>query len=167
MNSGPTLSIGSTGAEVRRLQRILVMMKNLDYTDITGTFGTETEQAVKGVQSSDDLTVDGVVGPLTWQALPATPDTPTLAFGASGPSVTALQQGLTRYSATPGPGPIDGKFGPETEAAVRDYQSGRGVTVDGVVGDQTWWVSSMRCFSQELMFFRAVGNSRTISCTTL
>jgi peptidoglycan hydrolase-like protein with peptidoglycan-binding domain len=37
-------------------------------------------------------------------------------------------------------GPIDGIFGPNTEAAVRAYQTQRSVTVDGVVGDETWWV---------------------------
>ena len=27
-----------------------------------------------------------------------------------------------------------------TDAAVRAYQGDRGVAVDGIVGDQTWWV---------------------------
>jgi peptidoglycan hydrolase-like protein with peptidoglycan-binding domain len=50
---------------------------------------------------------------------------------------------LTAYSnADPAtdPGPIDGMFGPVTEAAVRAYQGDRGVPVDGIVGDLTWWV---------------------------
>jgi peptidoglycan hydrolase-like protein with peptidoglycan-binding domain len=144
MNSGPTLSSGSTGPNVQRLQRILVMIKNLDYTNITGNFGPLTANAVKEFQSSAGLTADGVVGPLTWQALPADPDTPTLARGATDRSVTALQQGLKKYSTGPGaptvPGAIDGYFGPKVEAAVRAYQGDRGVTVDGIVGDKTWWV---------------------------
>jgi peptidoglycan hydrolase-like protein with peptidoglycan-binding domain len=142
MNSGPTLSAGSTGADVRRLQRLLVMMKLLEPAGIDGVFGPQTASAVQSFQEGEGLAADGVVGPLTWQALPADPDTPELARGATGSVVTALQTGLRKYggpgSATD-PGPIDGDFGPKTESAVRAYQTQRAVAVDGIVGDQTWW----------------------------
>ena len=141
MNSGATLSIGATGHDVLRLQRIFVMTKALVSSDITGSFDVTTEQAVKDFQQGAGLTVDGIVGPATWQALPADPDTPGLSRGASGSVVTALQQGLKKYS-TPAtdPGPVDSDFGPKTEAAVKAYQQDRGVQADGIVGDQTWWV---------------------------
>ena len=140
MNSGPTISIGSTGHDVRRLQRIFVMTKALSPSNITGTFDSTTEQAVKDFQQGAGLTVDGIVGPITWQALPADPNTPLLARGASGSVVTALQKGLKKYS-TPAtdPGAVDSDFGPKTEAAVKGYQQDRGVEADGIVGDQTWW----------------------------
>ena len=35
------------------------------------------------------------------------------------------------------PGAIDGKAGPKTSAAVKDFQTGNGLTADGVVGSQT------------------------------
>ncbi len=138
MNSGPTLQTGSTGPDVKRVQRIFVVRKELDYTGIDGDFGSVTQGVVEQFQSANGLTVDGIVGPQTWAALPADVDAPELAQGATGPAVSRLQHGLTTvgtYSA-----PIDGDFGPETDAAVRAYQTQRGIGVDGVVGDQTWFV---------------------------
>ncbi|WP_317995391.1 peptidoglycan-binding protein [Vulcanimicrobium alpinum] len=143
MNSGPLLSAGSTGDDVRRVQRLLVMMKLLDYTGIDGIFGPQTTASVQTFQQSSGLTADGIVGPATWSALPADPRTPQLAAGSSGPAVSALQTGLLAYggagSATD-PGPIDGIFGPQTTAAVKAYQSARGTYADGIVGDATWWI---------------------------
>lgn len=60
----------------------------------------------------------------------------TIRNGDEGPYVTHLQNGLTHlghYHAT-----IDGKFGNRTEEAVRAFQQDSGLTVDGVVGPQTW-----------------------------
>jgi len=52
--------------------------------------------------------------------------------GARGPEVSALQQQLA--DAGFDPGPLDGDFGPMTEAAVRAFQESHGCEVDGVVG---------------------------------
>jgi hypothetical protein len=65
---------------------------------------------------------------------------PTLARGLTGSAVSALQKALKAFGATTDPGPIDGNFGPQTESAVRAYQSQQNIAVDGVVGHQTWWV---------------------------
>jgi peptidoglycan hydrolase-like protein with peptidoglycan-binding domain len=143
MNSGPVLAIGSTGPDVRRAQILLVMLKLLDFSGIDGTFGPKTQDAVKAFQEGNNLPSDGVVGEMTWKALPADPNTPRLARGSSGGAVSALQKGLATFGGpnTPtDPGPIDGRFGPRTESAVRAYQTQQNVAVDGIVGDQTWWV---------------------------
>src|SRR5204863_3294621 len=61
-----------------------------------------------------------------------------LARGAGGDlpdgsgRVRALQRHLRALGAHPGP--VDGRFGPRTEAAVRRFQSARGLAVDGIVG---------------------------------
>ena len=50
--------------------------------------------------------------------------------GSTGDDVVKLQKKL-------GVDPI-GKFGPKTEAAVKQWQSQNGITPDGIVGDGTW-----------------------------
>jgi peptidoglycan hydrolase-like protein with peptidoglycan-binding domain len=137
MNNGPTLQSGAHGDHVRRLQRLLVMLKILGgAAQIDGTFGPKTKTAVEAFQSgSGGLAVDGIVGPATWAALPADPNTPQLARGAHGSAVTGLQHGLATFN----PGPADGDFGPQTEHAVKAYQADRGLPADGIVGDRTWW----------------------------
>jgi peptidoglycan hydrolase-like protein with peptidoglycan-binding domain len=52
----------SAGNEVSRLQSAL-------HLSTDGTFGPETEAAVRRLQSRHGLTVDGVVGPSTWAVL--------------------------------------------------------------------------------------------------
>ena len=52
--------------------------------------------------------------------------------------VTYLQQRLVDKGFDPGP--VDGIFGPRTEAAVKAAQSALGTSPDGVVGNQTWGV---------------------------
>ncbi len=55
--------------------------------------------------------------------------------GSSGPQVEELQQMLK--AAGFDPGPLDGKFGPQTRAAVLAFQQAKSIQVDGVVGPQT------------------------------
>ena len=99
---------------------------------------------MKEFQQGAGLVVDGIVGPLTWNALPDGGPMPTLEEGASGDVVRSLQTVLT--NGAPGewgttPQGIDGNFGPHTKASVEAFQSWGGVPVDGIVGDQTWSVS--------------------------
>ena len=53
-----------------------------------------------------------------------------LTEGSEGRQVQLLQQALGGLN-------VDGIFGPETEAAVRSFQSSHGLAVDGIVGPQT------------------------------
>jgi peptidoglycan hydrolase-like protein with peptidoglycan-binding domain len=128
---------------VRRLQRALRRTPDPGVT-VNGMFDPQTETAVKEFQQGAGLTVDGIVGPLTWNALPDGGPMPTLQQGSSGAVVSSLQTVLTngavgQWNTTPQG--IDGDFGPHTKASVEAFQTWGGVTVDGVVGDQTWSVS--------------------------
>jgi peptidoglycan hydrolase-like protein with peptidoglycan-binding domain len=90
----PTLRRGSSGAEVRELQRRLNVwiaaapQVRLRPLPITGTFGPATETAVKAFQRARSLAVDGIVGPRTWAALPADPAGTTAPGRSSPPPAT-------------------------------------------------------------------------------
>ena len=55
--------------------------------------------------------------------------------GSRGAEVEQLQADLVALGYDPGP--VDGIFGGGTESAVKAFQSARGLSVDGLVGDQT------------------------------
>jgi peptidoglycan hydrolase-like protein with peptidoglycan-binding domain len=139
----PTISLGASGEAVKRLERALRRTPDLGLV-VDGVFGAQVEEAVKQFQQGAGLTVDGIVGPATWAALPDGRPMPTLQEGATGPVVSSLQTLLT--NGAPGqwittPQGIDGDFGPHTKAAVVAFQAWGGVAQDGIVGDQTWSVS--------------------------
>ena len=56
-------------------------------------------------------------------------------YGSDGSYVKKLQESLNQkgYKLD-----VDGQFGPLTLSAVKDYQKANNLTVDGVVGNQTW-----------------------------
>jgi peptidoglycan hydrolase-like protein with peptidoglycan-binding domain len=56
--------------------------------------------------------------------------------GKAGHDVRGLQQHLLMCGYNPGT--VDGSFGPNTTAAVKRYQSAKGLGADGIVGTQTW-----------------------------
>ncbi|WP_088188700.1 spore cortex-lytic enzyme [Desulfosporosinus sp. FKA] len=58
-----------------------------------------------------------------------------LGRGSSGSDVQEMQRRLVQLGYVVGP--IDGKFGPKTEAAIRNFQKDRGIKVDGLAGTKT------------------------------
>jgi len=64
----PTLSRGDTGSDVVYLQEQL-NSDNRAGLSADGIFGTLTDDAVRVYQASRRLSVDGIVGPMTWEAL--------------------------------------------------------------------------------------------------
>ena len=111
----------------------------------TGIADVETVSAIRGFQSANALTVDGMCGPATKAALGITANTSTstgtgtvssnLVQGSNGSLVRYLQQMLNNmgYSLN-----IDGSFGPVMNTVIRNFQSAHGLTVDGSVGPATW-----------------------------
>ena len=157
---GTSLRRGSTGASVEQIQFWLSEIAKFDDSipapAVDGIFGAGTEAAVRAFQAKYGLTVDGIVGRDTWEAIfsqyssiedditsggagtyPGTP----LRRGDTGDSVRLAQFYLrviaTNYDSIPVI-TVDGIFGSGTEAAVRAFQSFFGLSVDGVIGKMTW-----------------------------
>lgn len=64
----PILRLGASGPAVERLQERLQSLGHYQGT-IDGIFGERTQTAVRAAQQANQLSVDGVVGPATWEVL--------------------------------------------------------------------------------------------------
>jgi len=128
---------GATKAEaasVRALQRTL---RSLGWQPgpVDGLFGPRTEAAVLRFQTQTGVAVDGIVGPQTSKALDRARTSPLregvgYAESNGSPRVRTLQTRLREQGFRPGP--VDGVFGPRTEAAVRRFQRQGGLPTNGV-----------------------------------
>lgn len=89
---------------------------------------------------------------------------PTLRRGSAGEDVKKLQNMLLKlgYSV----GTVDGQFGPTTESVVKLFQSVQKLTVDGIVGKNTWMALDAALQSKETPIVVAKTYIATISGLT-
>ena len=122
---------GSTGEDVKTVQYLVTAQGHP--TGVDGIFGPATKASVEAFQSSRGLGVDGIVGPQTWPQLII-----QVQQGSNGKAVSAVQSQI--YSRGDGANQItvDGSFSSVTTDAVRAFQMLLGLSVDGIVGPQTW-----------------------------
>jgi N-acetylmuramoyl-L-alanine amidase len=135
---------GDQGAAVRSIRALLQATGDLapSTAEASDVYDAEVAQAVRAFQQRRGLIVDGVLGPHTHIAL----DGAHWKLGdrmlshipghmLQGDDVAELQERLLSLGFTPDR--VDGVFGTNTEQAVRRFQSGVGLAVDGSVGPQT------------------------------
>jgi peptidoglycan hydrolase-like protein with peptidoglycan-binding domain len=127
----PLEQAGSIGEDVRTVQYLVTAQGHP--TGVDGDFGPLTKAAVEAFQSSRGLDVDGIVGPQTWPQLII-----EVQQGSSGDAVRAVQSQIHSRGDGANQISIDGIFGPVTDGAVRAFQTLLGLSVDGIVGPQTW-----------------------------
>jgi peptidoglycan hydrolase-like protein with peptidoglycan-binding domain len=136
--SEPVLRKGSTDPAVRDLQQAMKVLGH-DPGPIDGVFGDATEIAVKAFQQEREITADGVVGKITWLNIDEADQTePVLRIGSTGLPVRRAQKRMSLVGFDVGG--VDGRYGGKTETAVKKLQQQFRITVDGVVGPQTWGV---------------------------
>lgn len=132
------LKEGMSGESVLKLQQELSALGYYQGTP-DGSFGPGTRSAVACFQSANNLTVDGIAGASTLEALSllnlSGGGSSALKEGMSGDSVLKLQQrlhDLGYHQGTP-----DGSYGPATRSAVAGFQAANNLTVDGIAGSST------------------------------
>ncbi len=111
-------------------------------TNTSSTSQTQSTATIKGDdwvrrlqqecnnQGFSKQNVDGIAGPATLAGCP------TLRKGASGNITKLLQEKLVKLGYNTNG--VDGIFGSGTYSAVREFQKTRGLSVDGIVGQNTW-----------------------------
>ena len=150
----------------RQLNRITKDYPFLGKLTVDGRFGPRMTATVKAFQKQFGLTADGVVGRQTWYKISyiyvsvkdlaeltsegetssgtlsdGTWGGTTLRTGSTGSAVEQLQfwlNTLAQYESSIPPITVDGSYGTATANAVRAFQRRYGLTVDGVVGRETW-----------------------------
>ncbi|MCL2544760.1 MAG: peptidoglycan-binding protein [Clostridia bacterium] len=143
----PTLSRGMVNAYVTTLQ---LYLRDLGYYTIRvdGIFGVGTETAVRNFQIMNNLPATGIANDATQKLLYSgnaigiggTGVTPpsgytTLRHGSRGTAVRNMQVRLANLGYYLGA--IDGIFGNQTEAAVRQFQNRNNLAVTGIADSST------------------------------
>ena len=150
-----TLRLGDTGDDVVLLQVRLMALGYLS-GKADGVFGSATGAAVAAFQLRNGLTADGIAGAKTYKklfsesAIPAQNTTVTtppasqaypdrnLYNGCSGEDVKDVQQRLKDLGYLNDA--VDGKYGPNTELAMRAFQLKNGLTANGMGNEATYKV---------------------------
>ena len=149
--------IGSADIINPKIEEVQVILKSEGYEpgNTDGSMGKETRDAIKAFQESMGLKSTGYIDKITLtqmedsrRAKDILESKKNYGLKAKGtrqgdsskaefrPTVKQIQAALKNAGFDPGS--IDGKIGPRTRQAIKDFQKSKGLVPDGVVGPKTW-----------------------------
>lgn len=144
--------IGNTDEISPVLEEIQVVLNNQGYDtgNKDGRMCQNTREAIKKFQESMGIKTTGYINKLTLKEIDDIKrvkdelelkhvykiDVPSKKSTESIASTKEIQTALKNAGFDPGA--IDGKIGPMTRQAVKEFQRTKGLKVDGVVGKKTW-----------------------------
>ena len=150
-------TIGSVDGINLLVEEAQVMFSNLGYDtgNKDGRMGQKTREAIREFQESIGLKSTGYIDKLTWRAIEDIRRdiersemkekyivTVKSAYKEeiSSPdfNVTIKEIQAALKNAGFDPGTLDGKMGPRTQQAAKEFQRAKGLKVDGKVGPKTW-----------------------------
>ena len=128
--------LGDTYQYTSKIIKLQKTLREIGYNPggIDGKMGDKTRSAVKVFQKDYGLKVSGCVDNKTWVELNKTYEKELLPFEKI--SIKKIQAALKNAGFDPGP--IDGKSGPKTKKAIKEFQKSKGLTQDGEIGPKAW-----------------------------
>lgn len=150
LNITRNLRLRMIGTDVKLLQQALEKLGYFKYHTTTTYFGAITDKAVRDFQRDNGLKVDGIVGPITRNAIEIKLNNRNvisniqvkngailLSYGMRGDEVKRLQSKLKQLGYFKYPS-ITGYFGSITESALKAFQKAKGLPQTGVLDSQTY-----------------------------
>src|SRR5699024_5439744 len=131
--------------------------------DVDGVYGNRSQLACRLFQAEKALDVDGIVGEQTWNAAWTEPVTEPVDWTWPGlyfryepvnlhPDISRSYPTVTTHTSVSvwqsqmahrgwNIGTVDGEYGAQSQEVCLAFQEERGLTVDGIVGPETWAAS--------------------------
>ncbi|MEK7867979.1 MAG: peptidoglycan-binding protein [Candidatus Omnitrophota bacterium] len=149
--------VGSTDIINPKIEEVQVILKSEGYEpgNTDGRMGKETRDAIKAFQESIGLKSTGYIDKSTLTQLEDSRRTKEILESKKDyalkakqakqkdakkaefrPTTKEIQTALKNAGFDPGS--FDGKMGPRTRQAIKDFQKSKGLVPDGVVGPKTW-----------------------------
>ena len=150
--------VGSTDILNPKIEEVQVILKSDGYEpgNMDGRMGKETRDAIKAFQESIGLKSTGYIDKITLTQLEDLSRTKEILESKKNYSLKSTKEARQKDSSKAefrpttkeiqtalknagfDPGSFDGKIGPRTRQAIKDFQKSKGLVPDGVVGPKTW-----------------------------